>query len=109
VEFGNNFDLVLATNFFHHFDAATCKSLMRKMHASLNEGGRVITLEFVPNADRVSPPISAAFSMMMLGTTAEGDAYTFPEFDGMFRNAGFARNELHQPDKMPQQVIVSYR
>ena len=109
VEYGNNFDLILATNFFHHFDVPMCESLMRKMGAALNPGGRVITLEFVPNDDRVSPPISATFSMMMLGTTAAGDAYTFAEYDQMFRNAGFTQNELHQPEKSPQQVIVSYR
>jgi SAM-dependent methyltransferase len=109
VEYGNNFDLILATNFFHHFNARTCESLMRKMHAALNHGGRVITLEFVPGEDRVSPPIPASFSMMMLGTTADGDAYTFAEYDRMFRNAGFSRNEIHQPEKSPQQVIVSQR
>ena len=109
IGYGQGFDVVLATNFFHHFDQPACESLMRKMHACLNDGGRVVTLEFIPNEDRVSPPISATFSMMMLGTTPSGDAYTFAEYDKMFQAAGFARNELLDMPRPPQQAVVSYR
>jgi hypothetical protein len=98
---------VLLTNFLHHFDPQTCESLLRKVHASLAEGGRAVTLEFVPNEDRISPRIPAAFSMMMLGSTPSGDAYTFPELERMFKNAGFAHSELHQLPASPQQLIIS--
>jgi hypothetical protein len=64
-------------------------------------------LEFVPNEDRVSPPIPASFSLTMLSGTPSGDAYTFPEFARMFKNAGFAHAELHQLPAIPQQVIIS--
>jgi hypothetical protein len=47
--------------------------------------------------------------MMMLGSTPHGDAYTFLEYDRMFRNAGFARNELRELSPTPQRVIVSYK
>jgi 2-polyprenyl-3-methyl-5-hydroxy-6-metoxy-1,4-benzoquinol methylase len=106
-DFGGPFDLVLVTNFFHHFDPPTCETLMRKIRAALTPGGCCVTLEFVPNEDRVSPPVPATFSMMMLGTTVAGDAYTFAEYDGMFRNAGFAASELHSLSKAPQAVIIS--
>lgn len=109
VEFGENYDIVLFTNFFHHFDRETCLKLMRKAHASLNEGGRAVTLEFVPNEDRLTPPISASFPMTMLATTVAGDAYTFSEYEGMFREAGFSKSELHQLPMTPQQTIVSYK
>ncbi len=109
VEFGNGYDVVLLTNILHHFDVSTCEALVRKVHAALKAGGRVATLEFVPNEDRVSPPTSASFSLMMLGGTPAGDAYTFSELDGMFRRAGFARNDLHQATKSPQQIIISYK
>ena len=107
VDFGTGYDLVLLTNFLHHFDPATCESLMRKIRGSIAGGGRVITLEFVPNEDRVTPPEAAGFSMMMLGTTAHGDAYPFSEYDRMFRNAGFGRSEIHAVPQMPASVIVS--
>jgi SAM-dependent methyltransferase len=105
VEFGDDYDLVLFTNFFHHFDPATCEALMRKAHAALKTGGRAVTLEFVPNEDRVTPPTEAAFALVMLGTTPSGDAYTFSEFDLMLRNAGFSHSVAHQT--LPGHIIVS--
>src|SRR6266550_1232820 len=109
VEYGSGYDLVLLTNFLHHFDPPTCETLLRKVHASLGEGGRAVTLEFVPNEDRISPPDAAAFSVMMLGSTPSGDAYTFSELQRMFANAGFARTELHQLPPTIQQVVISQR
>lgn len=91
VEFGGPYDAVLLTNFLHHFDRATCVTLLQKVRASLAPGGIAATLEFVPNDDRVSPPMAAQFSMMMLGTTISGDAYTLGDLERMHVAAGFAR------------------
>lgn len=107
IPFGSGFDIVLLTNFLHHFDRPTCESIMRKAHDCLNPDGCVITLEFVPNEDRVSPPIPATFSFMMLGTTPAGDAYPFSEYDAMWKSAGFASSELGDVPHSPQRVIVT--
>jgi ubiquinone/menaquinone biosynthesis C-methylase UbiE len=107
VEFGTGYDLVLLTNFLHHFDPPTCETLLRKVRAALADGGRAATLEFIPNDDRVTPPDAAAFSVMMLTSTPAGDAYTFAELDRMFANAGFSRSTLHPLPPTIQQVIVS--
>jgi len=109
VDFGTGYDLVLLTNFLHHFDAPTCERFLRKVHAALLPGGRAVTLEFVPNEDRISPPIAAKFSLMMLGTTPGGDAYTFSELERMFRNAGFQSSELHPLPPTPGQVVISHK
>jgi len=108
-DFGSGYDLVLLTNFLHHFDVPTCEKFLRKVHAALGAGGRAVTLEFVPNEDRISPPIAATFSLIMLGTTRAGDAYTFSEFDRMFSNAGFTHSELHGLPPTPQSVVISHR
>ena len=108
-DYGSGYDIVLLTNFLHHFDVPTCETLLRKVHGALGPGGRAVTLEFIPNEDRVSPPLVAAFSMMMLGGTAGGDAYTFSELDRMFLNAGFSNNELRSIEPSIQQVVVSTR
>ncbi|HYH83853.1 MAG TPA: class I SAM-dependent methyltransferase [Pyrinomonadaceae bacterium] len=107
VDFGEGYDVVLLTNFLHHFDPPTCETLLRKVHAALVEGGRALTLEFVPNEDRVSPRIPASFSMMMLGSTPAGDAYTFAELERMFESAGFARSELRELPASPEKLLVS--
>ena len=107
VEFGTGYDLVLLTNFLHHFDPPTCETLMRKVHAVLGDGGRAVTLEFVPNDDRVTPPEVAGFSMVMLVGTPSGDAYTFRELEQMFANAGFSRSTIHELPPTFQQVVIS--
>jgi 2-polyprenyl-3-methyl-5-hydroxy-6-metoxy-1,4-benzoquinol methylase len=109
VDFGSDYDVVLLTNFLHHFDVSTCETLLKKVHAALAPGGRAVTFEFVPNEDRVSPPVPATFSLMMLGTTPSGDAYTFSEFERMFGNAGFSSSELHPLPPTFQQVVISHR
>jgi len=109
VDYGSGYDVVLLTNFLHHFDKETCETLLRKVYAALAEGGRAVTLEFVPNDDRVTPPQAAAFSMMMLGVTPGGDAYTFAELDAMLAKAGFAHSEMHELPPTIQRVIVSQK
>jgi 2-polyprenyl-3-methyl-5-hydroxy-6-metoxy-1,4-benzoquinol methylase len=107
VEYGEGYDVVLVTNFLHHFDKPTCETFLKKVHAALADDGQVWTLEFVPNDDRVSPPAEAMFSLVMLAATPEGDAYTFAELKEMFENAGFAHNEHRPMPGMPQHWIVS--
>lgn len=107
VAFGTGYDLVLLTNFLHHFDPPTCETLLRKVHAALADGGRAVTLEFVPNDDRVTPPDAAGFSMMMLLSTPSGDAYTFAELEKMFANAGFSRSTLYPLPPTIEQVVIS--
>jgi 2-polyprenyl-3-methyl-5-hydroxy-6-metoxy-1,4-benzoquinol methylase len=89
VDFQGPYDAVLLTNFLHHFDKPTCVGLLKKVRGALKPGGRAATLEFVPNEDRVSPPMPAAFSLIMLATTAAGDAYTLSELTAMYHEAGF--------------------
>src|ERR1700720_637713 len=109
VEYGSGYDLVLLTNFLHCFDMSTCEALLRKVGAALADGGRALTLEFVPNEDRISPPEAAGFSMTMLGATPSGDAYTFSELERMFSNAGFAHSEIHPLPPSIEQVVISHK
>ena len=108
-EFGNGFDVILVPNFLHHFDKPTCERFLRKVNGALADGGKVLTVEFVPNDDRVSPPPSASFSLVMLAATPGGDAYTFGELRQMFENAGFSQNEIIPLQPMPQHLIISSR
>jgi tRNA G37 N-methylase Trm5 len=95
VDFGAGYDVALVTNFLHHFDQATCTSFLHRIHAALKPGGRVAVLEFVPNPDRISPPIPAGFSLTMLAGTPSGDAYTFAELRQQLEDAGFSNVSAH--------------
>ena len=74
---------------------------------SLSVGGRTIVFEFIPNSDRITPPLVAAFALTMLATTPSGDAYTFAEYERMFNNAGFSHCQLHSLPPTEQQVVIA--
>jgi 2-polyprenyl-3-methyl-5-hydroxy-6-metoxy-1,4-benzoquinol methylase len=106
VEFGGPYDAVLLTNFLHHFDRATCVGLLKKVHAALAPGGRAATLEFVPNEDRISPPIPAAFAMTMLASTMAGDAYTLTDLTTMYHEAGFRDVTARPVQNGPHTIVL---
>jgi ubiquinone/menaquinone biosynthesis C-methylase UbiE len=109
VDLGSGYDVVLLPNFLHHFDPPTCEVLLRKVRAALADAGRVATLEFIPDEDRINPPMAAAFALTMLGTTPAGDAYTFSEYERMFRNAGYRKSELHDLPGTVQRAVLAYK
>ena len=108
-DYGGGYDLILLTNFLHHFDRAACVTLLRKCFTALKPGGRAVTLEFIPNEDRVTPPSNAAFALIMLASTPAGDAYTFPELESMFAEACFESTEMTQLQHSPQRLLISRR
>jgi SAM-dependent methyltransferase len=105
VDYGSGYDLVLLPNFLHHFDRARNVALLRKIAAALNPGGRVAIVEFVPHADRVSPPMAARFAFAMLANTPAGDVYTAGDLDAMLRESGFTSVTV-QPLQGPQTLVV---
>ena len=109
IDLGQGFDVVLLTNFLHHFDVPTCEGLLKRIHTSLSDGGRVITLEFIPNEDRISPPQMAEFGLIMLTTTPAGDAYTFADYQRMFQNVGFSQSEMMDVPSSNQRVIMTQK
>jgi precorrin-6B methylase 2 len=107
-DFGGGYDLVMVTNFLHHFNQEQCTSLLRKVASALNPSGRVGIVEFVPNPDRITPATAARFSLTMLAGTPEGDAYTLAEHSGMLEAAGFTNVQAHALPT-PQTLIVAER
>jgi 2-polyprenyl-3-methyl-5-hydroxy-6-metoxy-1,4-benzoquinol methylase len=109
VNWGGPYDVVLLTNFFHHFDLPTCEKLANRAYAALSPGGRALTLDFIPDPDRITPPTSASFALRMLATTAHGDAYTFAEYQQVFARARFAKSDFRALPPTMQQAVVSHR
>ncbi len=108
-DLGQGYDVILVTNLYHHFDMPTCESLMRRFHAALADGGKMLILEMVPNEDRISPPAPASFAMMMLVNTPSGDAFTLTEYQQMLTAAGFSSIEKLDVPHSPQQLVVAVK
>jgi len=107
VNLGTGFDLVLLPNFLHHFDQETCVTFLRKVCAAMDPAGLLITLEFIPNEDRVTPPRAAAFALSMLLQTPAGDAYTQSELFHMLNAGGFNSHQVVEVPESPGKLIVS--
>ena len=107
VDLGKDYDVVLVPNFLHHFNKADCTRFLKRVHGALRPGGKVVIVEFVPNEDKVSPPDSASFSLVMLGTTPEGDAYSFGEYQKMLTEAGFHAAEHHRLAPTAQSAVIA--
>ena len=107
VAFGGPYDIVLMPNFLHHFDEATCVGLLAKTRAALAAGGHVAIIEFVPNEDRVSPPMPAMFAYIMLASTPAGTAFPPSALNRMLAEAGFRQPEYLPLLPTPQTLIVS--
>jgi len=105
-ELGGPYDLILLTNFLHHFDRDTCVRLLRRCRAALVPGGRVATLEFVPDAERTAPPGPVLFAWIMLCSTPAGDAYTRAELEEMHRAAGLEPSGFAALPPTEQSVLV---
>jgi ubiquinone/menaquinone biosynthesis C-methylase UbiE len=107
-DLGSDYDVVLVPNFLHHFNVADCVRFMKRVNAALRPGGKTAIVEFVPNPDRVSPPAAAGFSLVMLATTPEGDAYTFAELSDILTQSGFKSPTQHLlPASMNVAVIAT--
>jgi 2-polyprenyl-3-methyl-5-hydroxy-6-metoxy-1,4-benzoquinol methylase len=106
VDWGGDFDLVLLTNFLHHFDEQTCIGLLARAKNSLTPSGRALAVELVPNDDRVTPPFAASFAFIMLGSTPRGDAYTARQFDEMARKAGFTSAVVKDLPPSPLSLVT---
>ncbi len=109
VDLGRDYNLALITNFLHHFDIDTCKRLLIRIRAALAEGGRCVTLDLIPDEDRITPPDAASFSLAMLVSTPHGDAYTYVELDRILREAGYSRNKLRTLSPGGRRIIISYK
>jgi hypothetical protein len=109
VDWGCGYDLVLLANFLHHFGRDTCVRLLTKIRKSLNDDGKAIALEFIPDDGRVSPPFQASFAFYMLGSTPAGDAFTIADLNAMGRAAGFSHATATPLVRSPQSLVLFER
>ena len=110
LDWGCDFDLILLPNFLHHFDFDTCTSLLRKVKASLAAGGQALSVDFVPNEDRVSPPYPVMFafqfyifspSTFLVGPEKTRASYLRERKDAVYENLRDLNFEF-KAGKMPE-------
>jgi SAM-dependent methyltransferase len=94
-------DLVFLSNVVHGENEDTNRALMRKIHAALPPGGRLMIKDHVTDESGTSPAPAAIFSIAMLLFT-RGRDYAFAEIRDWLAAAGFTRVEA---DVLPPGLI----
>jgi 2-polyprenyl-3-methyl-5-hydroxy-6-metoxy-1,4-benzoquinol methylase len=106
-DFGSGYDVVLVTNFIHHFDIPTNIGLFEKVRAAMKPRGKMAIVEMAVNDDRITPAGAGMFAMTMLTTTASGDAFSQREIQSMCTRAGFHDITHHAVPSTPQTVTIA--
>lgn len=90
VDFGTAaFEAAILGHIVHSEGAAKSRELFRKVAKALVPGGTIVVVDFVPEADRSSPPLPLLFALNMLVLTSDGSTYTMPEYRAWLEEAGF--------------------
>jgi hypothetical protein len=106
---GRDYDLILIPNFLHHFDRKTCIGFLSRAADALAPEGRLAIVEYVVDADRISPPAAALFTFSMLAATPAGDTYTEAELTGMCAAAGVGDVVVESLPASPETLVMAAR
>jgi hypothetical protein len=101
-------DVVLMGNVLHDWGTATKERLIAKAYAALPEGGAFIAIENIIDDARRENAFGLLMSLNMLIETPEGYDYTFAQFDGWCRAAGFRSTEI-MPLNGPASAAMAWR
>ena len=87
------FDTALVSNVLHAHGARENRSLLRKLHRSLNPQGRLIVRDVFMRGDRTAPEWGTLFSVSLFLHSPRGRCYALGEILRWLREAGFKREK----------------
>jgi SAM-dependent methyltransferase len=93
---GGPYDVAVLSNILHQESEESGLDLMKRLHAALKPGGRLLVSEFVVDDGRAGPPASLMFSLNMLANTRGGRAYERSHLGRLVREAGFDEPSFHR-------------
>jgi len=92
--FPPDFDVVLLSNMIHMLGPEENQDLIRRCHAAMIPGGKLVIKDFIVEDERTGPPFSLIFALHMLLSTTGGDVYTRSQVAEWTSEAGFEGGEL---------------
>lgn len=101
-------DVITMGNILHDWGTAIKEMLIAKAYAALPSGGAFIAVENIIDDARRENVFGLLMSLNMLIETEDGYDYTFAQFDGWCRKAGFTRTEKI-PLAGPASAAVAYK
>ena len=101
-------DVIMMGNILHDWGTETKQRLIAKAYAALPAGGAFIAVENIIDDARRQNAFGLLMSLNMLIKTTEGYDYTFAQFDGWCRQAGFCSTESF-PLAGPASAAVAWK
>lgn len=107
-DYGSGYDVVLISAICHMLSPDANRKMLRKAHAALAPGGRVVIQDFILNPDKAGPRTGALFALNMLVGTRAGSSYSEVEYTQWLEQAGFAdARRLRLPG--PTDLVIAVR
>lgn len=105
---GEGYDLVFVSAICHMLSPEENQDLLRRCHAALASGGRLVIQDFILNPDKTAPKWGALFALNMLVGTPAGSSYSEPEYAEWLAAAGF-REIRHERLMGPASLMIAAR
>jgi len=86
---GRDYDLVFISAICHMLSPEENCDLLRRSHAALKSGGRIVIQDFILEPDKTAPGFAALFALNMLVGTRAGSSYSEVEYRVWMAGAGF--------------------
>jgi len=105
---GRDYGLVLISAICHMLSPEENCDLLRRSHAALASGGRIVIQDFILEPDKTAPRWGALFALNMLVGTRAGSSYSEVEYREWLGAAGFQDIRLvHMPG--PTALMIASR
>jgi len=101
--FSGQFNLTFLGNICHIYGEEENLLLFKRVHDSLQEGGRIAILDFV----RGVSPRAELFGVNMLANTKTGGTWTLDQYTNWLKVAGFSQVKMHDIDG--RQILTATR
>lgn len=87
-DLGSGFDLAFMSAIIHVNSFDQNRELVNKVSSALNQGGRIVILDFIMEDNRIEPRFGTFFALQMLTIMPGGDTYTESEIKSWMEEAG---------------------
>ena len=91
---GTGYDLVFVSAICHMLNEEENGGLLRRCHAAVAPGGRIVIQDFILEPEKTAPRWGALFALNMLVGTKGGSSYSEPEYAAWLSAAGF--HDIHR-------------
>ena len=110
VEFDGTWDVIIVSNFIHHFPPERAQELLKRLEPHLAAGGRLLLNDFFALSENpAEDPGPYLFGIIMLVWSRGGRIYSLKEGQQMLEAAGFRVVDRVIPEKWRHRCLVATR